>query len=277
MQIRATRMTSFWCISALAFGILITFQALASGQEMPRMSRAQFYATSSFGALAWIPSVTTTSREDARAKEFVRDMSRDNCFSIPPRDYYWFLLNHRDPEYAGLAAFFVVRNLGSSLKSNSAWLSVNRNENWISYDGTPLPTAELESSPQLKLSIAQFIDVHDDSKNANISDTDRRAIIDHAINGVWHALPDKGRPGTWDYRQVFGSRSHVDMQHIDQFQLSARLMHFGITDKNSTSLPVVFLVYRNQSDAIWITVAGPSLPTEIETEIRIGSSCSPKQ
>src|SRR5262249_14222702 len=148
--------------------------------------------------------------------------------------------------------------LGNSAKLNSGWLSVIRNENWFSYDGAPLPDPEVESSPQIKLSIAQFVDVHDDAKNANITDADRRAIIDHAINGVWHALPDRGRPGTWDYRQIFGSRNHIDGQRIEQVQLSARLMHFDVTNENSTSAPVVFLVYRNQSDKIWITIAGPS-------------------
>src|SRR5262249_4267874 len=94
MPIWASR-ASFW-IPLLIFGISFAFPSGGLSQEMPRMSRAQFYATTPFGALAWIPSVGTTSRDDASGRKFVRDMSTGSCFSLPVQNFYWFLLNHKD-------------------------------------------------------------------------------------------------------------------------------------------------------------------------------------
>jgi hypothetical protein len=244
------------------------------GQDGTRMAREVFFTTTSYGDLAWLPSATTTDKETAQAQRFVRDLSDGTCFTLPTRDRYWFLLNHRSIEDANQSGFFAVEIVGESSEPGGTYLSLVRNEDWISYDGKDLPDEAYGQSPQLKMSIDRFVDVHDDTKSAALSDEQRQSVINDAMNDIWHARLDKNKSGTWAYRYVFSKRSHLVTQGDKSNQVSARLMQFYVTGKQTSTRPVIFLVRRNGASVFWINVAGPSLPLSHETEFRIGTSCS---
>jgi hypothetical protein len=242
----------------------------AWGQERSYVHRGLFFNNRPFGALAWIDAQTKTA---AKGREFVYDLSQSSCQSLPARNTYWFLINHRDPNEAANVGFFAVRIVGQTTGAPYEALRINRNDGWVNDDGKSLGAGPPEDN-QLSLSIGEFVKLHDDNARPAMPAKQRLADLTERV-GIWHARPEANMRSSWEYRRIFASSRHLnDNQGGRAVLLGARLMKFSVTDTSVTADPVIFYVNRGDLDAFWISVFAPNLGFEgIERQIRIDSPC----
>jgi hypothetical protein len=79
---------------------------------------------------------------------------------------------------------------------------------------------------------------------------------------------------SWDHRNIFASRRHVQGPEHKAVLFAARLMRFSATDSSNTGLPGLFYVNSGDFDTLWISVSAPDFGLETaEKKIVIRRPC----
>jgi hypothetical protein len=260
------------CKLAITFILFLLIPSNTWAESRPYVHRGLFFSTRPFGALAWIDVQTQPA---AKGREFIYDLSESSCHSLPARDTYWFLINHRNPNEVANVGYFAVRIIGQAMPGTvSEAVRVHRNDGWVTDDKKPLPAGPPDSD-QPSLGIGEFVKFHDDNANPNIPAKKRLSDLADLI-GTWHARPEPDMPSSWENRRIFASsrRLNPDQGRVPLL-LGARLMKFTVTDSTVTADPVVFYVNKGDYDTFWVSVSAPNFGFEgTEKQIRIDRLCN---
>ncbi|HZO47920.1 MAG TPA: hypothetical protein VFB68_18625 [Xanthobacteraceae bacterium] len=244
----------------------LVLPAAAASQERPYVHRGLFYSGTSHGALAWVDGVN--SFDTARRRLFVYDLSASKCHTLPHRSQYWFLVNNRGINDAASIGYFAVRAVARPAKARDAsyGLILYRNAGWLTSSGATLP----ELSGANRLSVKQFVQLHDDAADAGKTADDRLEQLNAGLGGTFHALVARDQPSSWSRRSVFALQKNIDELEPDPLFYWASLTRFAASDQT----PMVFYLNNPGIGTMRISLDGSNLGFPMQpTELRIGQPC----
>jgi hypothetical protein len=254
-----------WLRLTLAIIVLTMAKPLPCYSETRYMQRGLFLSATSFGSLAWIDNAT--SRDTAKRRLFVHDLSSSTCHTLPTQAQYWFLINHRGIKAEKPVSYVAVRAVARSNPPSRRphGLILYRNAGWTTASGDALG----ELSGKNPTAVNEFVKLHDDAAGGGKNLDQRLTELNARLGTSFHALPAGGRPSSWEHRELFSLPSDVDQDQPLYYWAS--LTRFPTT---SSDPPLIF--YLNRMEANTITIAIDSYDFDFplqETEIRIGRPC----
>lgn len=238
-----------------AFGL-----AMGNPAEARRVHRQLFYSGTPFGSLAWVQNAPT--RDTARRKLMVEDLSGETCIALPDAGVQWFMINHRDDELEGEVGYFSVRILyrfasGDAVPDWRSGIHLQRNGNWFGTDGRPVAKEYERDSPQIPLSPQEFVALHD----PNAPDgTHNLARLEAAV-GPWHMKPAVDADSSWSDRYLYGPMLKAYFTDLTD-AISARLLRFTVTSSNTSSSPVLFWLDPRGASSALVRIDAPTLRYE---------------
>jgi len=238
---------------------LLTFASVLgtpTAAEAQRVHRSIFFAETPFGSLAWIDSAR--KRATARTKLMVQDLTTENCIVLPGTGVQWFMINHRDDELEGEVGYFAVRVLyrfesATPVPDRRTGIHLQRNANWFSSDGKQTVNEYERDSPQIPLSLQDFLSLHD----PNVPDAPNLSKLEAAV-GTWHMKPEMDANSSWSDRYLYGPMLRAYFDSLTD-AMSARLLRFTVTSNNTSSNPVLFWLDPRGARSALILIDAPTL------------------
>lgn len=244
--------------NAAAIGSVLSLLLAPDLAEAQRRSRAQFFADTPFGSLAWVSGATT--KASARGKRAVFDLSGERCTQLPATGRQWFLINHRDEEQVGRTGYFSVRILysfepGDAASGPDEGVHLYRNSNWYDSSNTEITDEYEKGYFQVPLTRQTFIELHSPAKGMEDGNLHK---LEDAV-GQWHMKPTDKQESSWADHPLYGAMLRA-YSSATTGAISARLIRFTPTAGVDSRDPVLFWLDPRGASFATILVDAPRNP-----------------